>query len=159
MSENMNIEEFDSDKMIVPSDPSRVDGYLQQNYGVVSVMLPIPSASPVWTPIKISLLSSPPSSSELVNYWPFKPSQITLDLLSSINQPIQHFSNEDPGLQLDFMSVYGLVAAGQVVEPGPLTLGSPLSEAEIEATTLALCPPGVEKEAIKKPKLDLNLKI
>ncbi|RZB91539.1 Retrovirus-related Pol polyprotein from transposon TNT 1-94 [Glycine soja] len=64
--------------------------------------------------------------------------------------------------QYNLLHVDGWAVGQEGEAPLPrslLTLGLHVSDAEVEVTTLILGPPGLEKEAIEKAKLDLHLKI
>lgn len=64
--------------------------------------------------------------------------------------------------QYNLLHVDGWAVGQEGEAPLPrslLTLGLHESDAEVEVTTLILGPPGSEKEAIEKAKLDLHLKI
>ena len=88
---------------------------------------------------------------------------MTLDLLFVMDRPVT-WNILDQGVepQYNLLHVDGWAVGQEGEAPLPrslLTLGLHESDAEVEVTTLILGPPGSEKEAIEKAKLDLHLKI
>ncbi|KAK7392775.1 hypothetical protein VNO78_21223 [Psophocarpus tetragonolobus] len=125
---------------------------------------PLPS-SKLWAPIRNS--PPPPTILPKSQMWSFerKSSRMAPNpLLPVMNQSMTPIPNGNPDPQFHLMGFNGLAAEqeGQASSPGPLAVDPPMSQAEIEATTLRLGLPGSEKEkkeTKKKPKLDLNLRI
>lgn len=88
---------------------------------------------------------------------------MTLDLLFVMDRPVTcNILDQGVEPQYNLLHVDGWAVGQEGEAPLPrslLTLGLHVSDAEVEVTTLILGPPGSEKEAIEKAKLDLHLKI